>query len=376
MTTEHLDTLIEKYILKTATLEEQRELQDWFDAENSKEIVWSLNLLDEEASVKARMLSKINASTAAKSSVPTIRLWPRIAAVACIVLVLGAGLFFYRYFGFQNPGSNIISMTGEISPGRNSAMLTLANGKEIVLSDQVNGQLSKEAGVIITKTGNGQIVYRISGSAENESNGINTLSTANGETYAVILPDNSKVWLNAASSLKYPSSFATLKTREVVLTGEGYFEIAKDKHHPFIVKTAAQEVEVLGTHFNINSYGDELTTNTTLLEGSIKLNHNTILQPGQQADLSRSGQVIVSPANRDVVAWKDGKFKFKNASFESVMRQLARWYNVDIKYVNGIPKETFSGGINKNLNASEALSLFKYMNVNFRIEGRTIIVTK
>ncbi len=211
---------------------------------------------------------------------------------------------------------------------------------------------------------------------------VNTLTTAKGETYQIILPDQTKVWLNAASSIKFPVTFAGLDQRKIQLSGEAYFEVSKDKRHPFIVTTGKQEVEVLGTHFNINSYADEPATKTTLLEGAVKVrsrtavSDNVILKPGQQSNLTTPGNITVDEADPDVTAWKDGKFRFNNTSLESILRQLSRWYNVDINYVNGVPDEKFTGGIDRNLTASEALDIFRYMKVRFKIEGRTILVTK
>jgi len=372
MTRKYLDTLIEKYILKTATLEEQRELQDWFDAENNREIVWSLDMFEEEVSVKARMLSKINERTIVKPS--AIRLWPRIAAVASIVLVLGGSLFFYRYLASGNLKGRLSSKAAEISPGRNSATLTLADGKRIILSNKGHGQLAKEAGVIISKAADGQIVYQISGSNENKNTNINTLSTANGETYTILLPDSSKVWLNAASSLKYPSNFAALKNREVFLTGEGYFEVAKDKRHPFIVHTLKQAVEVLGTHFNVSSYAQDILEKTTLLEGSVNIttqNATTKLKSGEQAQTGSGNTVVTNEIDvEEAVAWKNGYFYFKSADLKTIMRQISRWYDVDVEYRSEPNSDLFYAEASRNIPVSELFKILKSSGIDLSIEKR------
>jgi len=255
--------------------------------------------------------------------------------------------------------------------------------KKITLSEVANGKLAEEAGVRINKADNGQLTYTVIDNQVSSENKINTLSTAMGQTYSIVLPDGSRVWLNAASSLRYPASFSSAAERRVQLTGEGYFEVAKDKAHPFIVQTAKQDVAVLGTHFNVNAYADEPVVRTTLLEGSVKVNtkgfartNEVLLKPGLQAELNPSGSLKVTEGDPEVVAWKDGKFRFNNASLETVLRQLSRWYDVEIKYEAGVPDESFTGGISRDLKASEALEVLKYLKVNFKIEGKTIIVNK
>lgn len=311
-----------------------------------------------------------------------IKLWRRIAIAATVsAMMLSAGLFFYK----KTSHPSVIAYKNDCAPGKQGATLTLANGKKIKLSDAANGQLAKEAGVVITKSSNGQLIYTLLSHSGSVS--YNTLSTDKGETYQLRLPDGSQVWLNAASTLTYSSNLGQGKDkRSVKLTGEGYFEIAKDKAHPFVVESENQEVTVLGTHFNLNSYPDEKATTTTLLEGSVKVLSSrrrlvkgdlyaVVLKPGEQS-INTGNEINVSPADENATAWKDGKFRFSNTSLETILRQFSRWYNVDITYVNGIPDEKFTGGIDRNLSAAEALEIFKYMKINFKIEGRTIYVTK
>lgn len=262
-------------------------------------------------------------------------------------------------------------------PGGDRAILTLADGSSIVLDSAGNGMLAHQGATEIIKKEDGQLLYNSSGTAT-DAVAYNLLQTPRGGQYKITLPDGSKVWLNAASSLKYPVVFSG-KERRVEITGEAYFEIAKDALRPFKVQVNQMEVEVLGTHFNINSYTDEETVRTTLLEGRVKIttaSDNKFLQPGQQAQLKPSGNMkIVNDVNlEETVAWKDGNFQFENSDIKSVMRQLSRWYDVEVSYQGNISKH-FIGGISRNVKLSQVLSMLQQTGeVRFIIEGKKIIV--
>jgi len=328
----------------------------------------------------------------------SVKLWPRIAAAAAVLLVVGLGVFFYTSRHLEGSAATR-DLVNDLNPGSNKAYLILSNGKRVSLTDAANGAIAKEAGVEITKTADGQVIYTtrhpeggttegpVSGNRDISSLGfprhdggrvemtaMNTIETPKGGQYQVRLPDGSKVWLNAASKLIYPVSFIGRGQREVTLSGEAYFEIAKDKSHPFHVKTLKQDVEVLGTHFNINSYADEPNIKTTLLEGSVKVN-DAILKPGQQSILA-GGKIKVVPADlEEAVAWKNGLFRFENADLPTVMRQIARWYDVDIVYPAQIPEGTFTGEVYRNMTASKVLDGLGFTGVKFKIEGKKIIIT-
>ncbi len=330
-----------------------------------------------------------NVQQHARASIPLQKaLWPRIAAAAAILILVASGWFYYHQ---RQISLTAFAQAAMIAPGKNAATLTLANGRRIVLSDAVNGQLAKEAGVIISKNAKGQIKYELKDQNNGQWGGMNTLSTARGETYQVQLPDGTLIWLNAESVIKYPSSFAKMKERRVALQGEAYFEVAKSymedrvngklaaKRLPFIVVANNQEVEVLGTHFNINSYADEASTKTTLLEGAVKVTSlsthlSSLLKPNQQAILNHN---IINVTEADVelaTAWKNGFFQFEKASVETVLHQLSRWYDVDVTYQGKIRERNFTGNIYRNLNLAEALSLLKFTGVKFRVDGRHITV--
>jgi len=306
------------------------------------------------------------------------KLWISISAAAAILIITGISLLYVK--DKQKPQNLVNIIKNDIAPGKNTATLTLDNGKKIVLSTANKGQLASEAGIVISKTADGQVVY----SADNQDSGAGTrihmLSTAKGETYRLRLPDQSEVWLNASSSVKFPASFASQKVRQVELTGEAYFEIAKDKTHPFIVKTNQQEVQVLGTHFNINSYPDKNNTTTTLLEGSLRVLNNArqgeIIKPGEQSLVQADHHIIISQADiKNVMAWKNGYFRFRNEPIEDIMKKIIRWYDIDVIYEGKISNEKFSGNISRNKNISEVLNMLSYSNaVKFKVEGRRVTV--
>lgn len=304
----------------------------------------------------------------------------RWAAAAAILLLIVSSVFL-----LTNQKEEGTAVTKNIQPqqqqdrlpGGDRATLTLADGSSIVLDSAGNGMLAQQGTTQIIKKEDGQLLYNSSDNVTEEV-AYNLLQTPVGGQYKITLPDGSKVWLNAASSLKYPVVFSG-KERRVEITGEAYFEIAKDALRPFKVQLNQMEVEVLGTHFNINSYTDEETVRTTLLEGRVKVItslENNFLQPGQQAQLKPSGNMkIVNDVNlEETVAWKDGNFQFENSDIKSVMRQLSRWYDVEVSYRGNI-SEHFIGGISRNVKLSQVLSMLQQTGeVRFIIEGKKIIV--
>lgn len=307
-------------------------------------------------------------------------LWPKLAAAASILVAIFAGLYFYSGTGNTLNPLTAVSTKHDAAPGGNKATLTLSDGSQISLTDAGNGQLAEQAGVRITKNADGQLVYSVVPSDAKEL-AYNTISTPRGGVYQVNLPDGTSVWLNAASSIKFPTTFAHLSQRKVELRGEAYFEVAKDKKLPFIVSTSQQQVEVLGTHFNINSYEDEEEVKTTLLEGSVKVSAGNVmfLKPGQQASspVRSAGKVKVSPANiEQAMAWKNGFFHFEKESLHSVLRQLARWYDVEVVYQVDRPDDEFVGDIPRGVKLSEVLKILEFEGTHFRIEGRKLFVIK
>ncbi|EHQ28950.1 FecR family protein [Mucilaginibacter paludis] len=307
--------------------------------------------------------------------------WYRVAAAAAIFILFGAGLFLFNQKQ-NSDGLRLAMVKNNIKPGYNQAVLTLANGSKINLSNLVAGQVAKQLGASITKTANGQIIYQATANVpENgERVGYNTIEAPAGGQWQVILPDKSHVWLNALSSITYPTAFIG-NERRVQLKGEAYFEVAHNAAMPFKVSSRNQTVEVLGTHFDIMAYDNEPLIKTTLLEGSVKVSNSgkvQMLKPGQQAQVGGSDIKMTSDVDlEDVVAWKNGYFKF-NENLEAIMSKIARWYDVSVVYQSKPnPDYTFAGEISRERDLSEILKIMEYTGkVHFSIEGRRIIVNK
>jgi ferric-dicitrate binding protein FerR (iron transport regulator) len=306
------------------------------------------------------------------------RRWMMAAAV---LLVLGTTLIWFQQQRAKLPITATPATINDLAPGTNKAILTLADGTIIDLDAARNGVLGQQGKTRLIKSKDEQLVYQPDG--RNEEARYNLLTTPRGGQYQLQLPDGSKVWLNAATSLRYPTSF-TGGDRVVELKGEAYFEIKADATKPFKVKvlrggapeTEPLQVEVLGTHFNIMDYDEEPAISTTLLEGLVRVSkggHNVLVKPGEEARLSRNEELRVMAADtEEAVAWKDGMFRFKDAGIGEVMRQLARWYDVEVVYVNGIPRDRFQGEMYRNVNASKILKVLEASGVHFTMEGKKI----
>jgi transmembrane sensor len=309
------------------------------------------------------------------------KLWYRLAASAVVFITLSIGLYFYLSSGKEYTDLATHDFKG-ISPGTNKAVLILASGEKIDLTAAANKQLARQAGVSISKTANGQLVYKVSdafqagGKADGNLN--NTIATPAGGQYQVILPDGTRVTLNSASSMTFPAAFAQASQRNVEVSGEAYFEVSKDKQRPFRVKTANQLVEVLGTHFNINAYHDEPVVVTTLLEGSVKINNQVMLRPGEQAMNSGSSVEVQQADMEKAMAWKNGDFVFKNEDFKTAMRKISRWYDVEILYDPAVDTDIELGGwVSMKSGIATVLSRIESTgNIHFKVQGRRITVTK
>jgi transmembrane sensor len=323
-----LQELANKYLKGNISAAEQDEFDTWFNTEDQEEINIPVAFAGSKEEHAKLLLTKINAriiETEKRSRFVTP--WLKIAAAAVVVLFISLGA--YGLLNKRVRYQIALNKLHNVGPGGNKAILTLANGKQIILNNAQNGVIANQGNSSISKTGNGQIIYKAQPAVEGPV-AYNTISTPNGGQFQVVLPDGTKVWLNSASSLKYPTAFAG-KERDVTLTGEAYFEVAKNKYMPFKVQSAGQTVEVLGTHFNINAYADEPVIKTTLLEGSVKVTTGdgrlpALLHPGQQSVLSHDRpEIMVSDADTaQAVAWKNGLFDFKDADVASIMRSLGR----------------------------------------------------
>lgn len=337
------------------------------------------------ADQRARAYEAFKRETGTENNTPVRRvLMYRWAAAAAIALLIVTGVQVWRTS--HRPVKVVaIETKNDLPPGGNKAVLTLANGRKIILDSAANGTLAQQGNTRIIKLDNGQLAYNAGG--QTGTGDINTLATPRGGRYQLNLPDGSKVWLNAASSLSYPVAF-TGKDRTVTLTGEAYFEVAGNAAQPFYIKMPPSQpgrtevkVEVLGTHFNISAYNDEASINTTLLEGAVKVssgNYLQVLKPGQQAQVSTAG-VIQLVNNADVelaVAWKNGEFRFKRAGMASIMNQLARWYNFNVQYTSPVPAMRYSGSIGRSAKLSEVLEMLGTLTgARFELKGNILKVS-
>lgn len=267
----------------------------------------------------------------------------------------------------------------DLPPGGNRALLTLADGSTIVLDSAANGLLATQGKTQISKKEDGQLIYN----SENKDNDqavsqMNMLSTPKGGQYQIFLPDGSKVWLNALSSIKYPTAFSK-NERKVEVTGEVFFEVQKDINRPFKVFFGETEVEVLGTSFNVTAYPEDATSRTTLVEGSISLTSSHIhkqLKPGDQASVGASGNITTQIVDvEEAIAWKKGLFYFRNAGIEQIMKKAARWYDIKVRYDGAIPAKRFTGKIPMDVNVSELLQMLNYAGVACRFEDNQVIVS-
>jgi transmembrane sensor len=381
--------ILNRYLLGKCTEEEKALLESWhlnYDLDAVENIEFKEQVKDlDQVWAKLQQPAPVVKQT---------KLWPKIAVAAAVTMVAGLGIFFYQQKVAAEKEQFRLATT--LHPGKNDAVLTLANGEKIVLNETANGEIAQQSGISITKAADGTIIYNSNISPEMLKSPAaelqyNTISTPRGGKYQLNLPDGTMVWLNAASELKFPVIFAVNK-RSVELKGEAYFEVSKNKNSPFHVKTISQDLEVLGTHFNVNAFAEEQETKTTLLEGSVKivplnLNRssnnpaNIILKPGQQAVLDKEGLYISKADISEAMSWKNGVFQFNDTELSSIMRQASRWYDVDVVYEGGVPAVRFSGEVSRNVNAATFLEMLKYLDVKFNMESlegnkRRIVVSK
>ncbi|MFQ6600123.1 FecR family protein [Flavobacterium sp. C3NV] len=369
--------LLKKYQEGTLSNEDKDKVDAWYlhKASNSNLQLNEYELEDSYEYLKAKL--------PLKQETKVIRIWPRVAVAASIAVLLGTGIFYFTKPKEQIP--QVAEKPQEIAPGGNRGILTLSNGKQIVLADiSAKDTIAKEGEedeVTIKMGANGVITYIINPKADAskaDANLFNTLSTPTGGQYNIVLADGTKVYLNAVSSIKYPTQFNG-DQRIVELDGEAYFEVAKNKNKPFIVKSGDQDIEVLGTHFNVHAYDNESVVKTTLLEGSVAVsykNQKAILKPGQQSNVSdKFNKITIKQVDTEAaIAWKNGRFKFDNADLKTVMRQLERWYGIKVEYRGDVSDVRFNGGTFMNKNLSEVLKVLELSNIKFKVEGKTIIV--
>ncbi|HEX5552880.1 MAG TPA: FecR domain-containing protein [Chitinophagaceae bacterium] len=397
MTEEQLTGLIQKYLSGEATEEEKIKVEQWYESFEAN----SLRFMSGEAkgtdmsatrsldAIKKKIAQKQAESreSAPVSKTKVIHFWRVAAAVAVLILFSGT-IYFLSHSSNKRSTVPLVSVKNDIQPGGNKAILTLGNGTKIVLDSTNTGILSIQGNTKIVKLNGGQLAYNPDPSATpgvtsrdkvQSKVQYNTITTPRGGQYEVRLPDGSKVWLNAASSLRFPTAFTGMD-REVQVTGEAYFEIAKKANQPFKVSVKGMIVNVLGTHFNVMAYDNEPVIKTTLLEGSVKITQgdkNLILKPGQEAQLNQNdGLELIKDVNVDeAVAWKNHLFWFDNDDIQSIMRQLSRWYDADVVIEGKIP-DLFTGSIPRDVPVSKIFEVLeKTGSIRYKIENGKIIVS-
>jgi transmembrane sensor len=406
-----LNDLFKRYINNECTQEEIRFLLKSFEISDSEsELKQAINEhlksqrqgdeltdIDERVLHVYKNLENTIKEDKEENRVPVIK-WSRILSTAAAVIIICGGLYFFMFSNKSNPHSEFISAQRQetITPGGNKAILTLSDGTQVVLDQAANGLISGTGNAAVKKTADGVIEVGNIESAEKAVE-VLTLQTPRGGEYQLTLPDGTKAWLNSASSISFPSSFSA-NQRKVEISGEVYFEVARQtgafrdtqspKFVPFLVKVApkgdkyGQEIKVLGTHFNVNTYPDEGDYKTTLIEGSVRISSfnasgkevdSKLLSPGQQSKVSRNIQI----SNVDVqqeIAWKDGLISFVDADIKSIMRQVSRWYNVDVEYSAQLSRRIFTGKIPRTSNLDQVLEILEKSDIHFKVKDRKITV--
>ena len=395
--------LISKHLNDELNDEEKQELDEWVQQSEDHQRFFR-QFTDEEAFAatleeyetgKGIVLSKIKETIHFKEQPQTNRgmIWwlnrRRLTAAAACIIIAGGALMWWNINKKEKPVTKtaIVHPTPNRQPASEGAVLKLADGKEIILDNTQNGAVAIQGNTRVTKQG-GLLSYN----NNDAGNTIlyNTLSTPKGKIYKLLLPDGSLVWLNAASSIRFPTAF-TNGERNVEITGEVYFEVTKDAKKPFRVYFSSPPtgkegregaVEVLGTHFNINAYANEDAIRTTLLEGSVKVSamsnrQSAILKPGEQVSMSQSSHLSqpIPVQTKKVMGWKDGYFSLDDLSLEALMREVERWYDVEVEYENGVPAKAFFGKVNRDLSLFDFMEGLKDWGVRFRLEGRKVIIT-
>lgn len=377
--------LAKKWLDKTITPAEEAEFAAWYNADQDSPVNIPSAFAENEDILRERILNKINRDIEKHNNrfKIIIPVWLRVAAG----ILLLAGCFMSYYVHAHKKVKQFASadkkkpLKNDVSPGGNKAILTLANGTKIDLNNVKNGVLANQGKTVLKKDKDGQIIYEAPGDKTKDPSSVfNTITIPKGGQFQIVLSDGSKVWLNSASSITFPAAFSKTE-RRVTITGEAYFEVAKNKGMPFRVVAGKQTVEVLGTHFDINAYADESAIKTTLVEGSVKVSadsQSATLSPEQQSSVfyNKPGKIGINTVDTDdILAWTTGHFQFEKAEIPLIMREAARWYDVEIKYEGEVPQRRFTGSISRNVNLSELLKMLKYTGINFKIEGKTIIVT-
>lgn len=379
MTKEEYTFLYEKYISGNCTEEERKRFEAYSDDFSLDDAEWDTDTLGNESEMADKMYARLYDDTRRKSF-SGISLLYKISAAAVLFVILSSGLYIYlNNRSTPVAGTENLSLKGDVAPGGKKAVLNLQNGSTMVLDQSTNGVVSIQGNIVITGSMSGKVIYDSYSVLDNQSNkqDYNSINIPRGGEYQLRLPDGTRVWLNSESSLKFPAVFSG-RDRKVELTGEAYFEVAKNELVPFKVYANGTEIEVLGTEFNVNAYRKGRVT-TSLLGGSVRLKaggQESLLKPGQQAVTLTSGSISINNANvKDAIAWKNGYFVYQDDNIYKIMADAARWYDVEVEYRGDMRGKGFYGNVARYDNISELLKNIELTgSVRFKIEGRRVIV--
>lgn len=364
MVPKHIEDLIMKHLQGAASQEEVRQLQQWYQKADLSHVEMQVLTREELEESGFRIRQHLLAYTGQSKSrfFLSSRMWWKVAAT--FILLLG-GLWWWRHTLSSDEARERIAAIVNLPPGHTGAVLHLDDGSSILLDSTAHGLIASESGVEILRDSSG-VQYK----GTSHQLAYNTISTEKGRMWSLTLPDGTKVWLNAASSIRFPLNFKGTE-RLVELTGEAYFEVVHNARQPFRVKVADQVIEDLGTSFNINAYGDNQNIITTLVEGSLRIDSKAmkcILVPGQQASIGKDNIICEVSRMGTVTSWKDGYFEFYDAGLKQMLQQISRWYNFDVTYKSGLTKEKFTGRFPKNLALGKVLEILKQSGINFTLK--------
>lgn len=381
------EDLLQRYLSGTASEGEKQQLIGWYNSFDDEKVIVKTQSFNEEKEVYERLTAKMDEILNApeKAKVISIKRNYVFWKIAAAMVILFCGHWGWRSYQSHDDNIQVQVAVHKLHPGHSGAILTLADGKQIFLDSTQNGTISTSGNNNIIKSGS-QVIYGSQTGNENSALSYNTMTTPKGREFQIVLPDGTKVWLNAASSIKYPTVFNS-GSRVVEVTGEAYFEVAhqadkKGGQIPFIVHTNRMTIEVLGTHFNVNAYADEPYTKTTLFQGSVAANEKNsrevqTIKPGEQAFVSNTVGDGLRVRQADVdkaIAWKNGLFQFNDDQLEAILRQVSRWYDVDVQCAADKKDLRFNGVISRRSNVKAIMDLLSATGVvNFKIENRKLI---
>ncbi|MBC9909438.1 FecR family protein [Chitinophaga varians] len=396
MTTDTLQRLLDEYVMGTIQPEDRQQLLAALRDPDLSATAAAFMLQDlrtgrydivpeEMPEVRERLRQRLTEqlqATGIPSDAPRGRIarmeWWRVAAAAVVMAGITTAVVYLTRTRHHSPAPASRQVAADIRPGGNKATLTLSDGSTVTLEQVANGTVARQGNAQIVKLATGQLTYQLQSGEQHETLW-NTISTPQGGEYQITLPDGTKAWLNAASSIRFPAAFPA-DERKIIITGEAYLEVAPLAQKPFLVEANGTTIKVLGTSFNVNAYKDEAYTKITLVTGSVKIKTNqreVTLKPGQQAATTGNNDDIKVAPQADLdqaLAWKNGLFNFNGSDLHAAMRQLERWYGIRVRYEAAVPDIVFKGEMYKNVNLSDVLDMLKAMGVQFRMEGNTLIV--